>query len=127
MKNLIGLICIVSLLTACENSGTPPSGNTEQESPDISSQVQKQAMILSRLYMSWSTQMAKVQWRQTFSGSLPLAQAYVLGSVILQLDNQPKPESIELLLEVFPTISDSRNESSEMLNLAKEFLKKENL
>ncbi|WP_413294758.1 hypothetical protein ACLSU7_06555 [Bdellovibrio sp. HCB185ZH] len=118
MKNLLGLICIVSLLTACENSGTPPPGNP---------QIQEQSLILSRLYKSWSLQMNKVQWQDAHQETLPIAQAYVLGSVIFQLDNQPKAESIQLLLDVFPKLSDPRSDSSEMLKLAKEFLKKENI
>ncbi|QLY26503.1 hypothetical protein [Bdellovibrio sp. KM01] len=127
MKNLLGLICIVSLLTSCENSGTPRPENNGQDTPGVSSQAQMQATILSRLYKSWSSQMGKIQWQQPDPKSLPIAQAYVLGSVILQLENQPKSESIQLLLEVFPIISDPRSDSYEMVNLAKEFLKKENL
>lgn len=118
MKNLLGLICIVSLLSACENSGTPSSGNP---------QVHEQALILSRLYKSWSLQMNKVQWQEAHQDSAPIAQAYVLGSVIFQLNSHPKAESIQLLLDVFPKISDPRSDSYEMLNLAKEFLKKENI
>ncbi|QDK44767.1 hypothetical protein DOM22_06105 [Bdellovibrio sp. ZAP7] len=127
MKNLLGLICLVSLLTACENPGTPPPENNGQNTPGVSSQVQMQATILSQLHKSWSSQMGKIQWQQPDPKSLTITQAYVLGSVILQLENQPKSESIQLLLEDFPKISDPRSDSYEMLNLAKEFLKKENL